>query len=371
MCMSARSRSLEERIAEEIRRNGPILFSRFMELALYDPDGGYYAAGRARIGRSGDFFTNVSVGPLFGALLARQVLELRGMLGNPDRFLVVEQGANDGQLAKDVLDGLRAAGCGDIPYWIVEPFKNRRTEQSLTLQGENVRWVASPDELPQGSGVHLSNELFDALPFDIAESNGFRWHLMAVEERGDGFGFVDGPPVDHLPGRPAGFRFEVRRDQKGLLRSLANRLTRGFLLIIDYGFERDELLAPHRSGGTLACYKAHRRDDAPLENPGRKDITAHVDFTTLREEAVSVGWRAEAMLDQHRFMVGAAESLLKSLDGRLPDAASAKILQQWRTLMHPSTMGTQFRAALFSNGVDCPAGRPSGFRYARKSDRED
>lgn len=370
MCMSARSRSLEERIAEEIRRTGPMPFSRFMELALYDADEGYYAAGRARIGRNGDFFTNVSIGPLFGALLAGQILELREMLGNPDGFLLVEQGANDGRLAKDVLDGLRAAGCGDTPYWIVEPFENRRTEQSRTLQGENVRWVSSPDELPQGSGVLFSNELFDALPFDIAESNGSRWHLKAVEERGSGFVFVDGPPLDHFPKRPAGFRLEIRRGQTGILQSLANRLTRGFLLVIDYGFERDELLAPHRAGGTLACYKDHRRDDTPLENPGRKDITAHVDFTALREAALREGWKTAGMVDQHRFMVGAAESLLKSLDGRVPDAASAKILRQWRTLMHPSTMGTQFRAALFSKGVDCPFGQPSGFRYARSAGRE-
>ena len=365
MCMSARSRSLEERIAEEIRRAGPMLFSRFMEVALYDPEVGYYAAGRARIGRSGDFFTNVSVGPLFGAILAGQILELRAMLGNPDDFFIVEQGANDGRLAKDVIHALQAAGCGEIPYWIVEPFENRRSEQSRTLYGENVCWISSPEELPEGSGVHFSNELFDALPFDIAESDGSKWHLKAVEEHGSTFRFMAGPAVDRLPVRPAGFCLEIRRGQAELFRALAGRFTQGFLLMIDYGFERHELLAPHRAGGTLACYKHHQRDDNPLEDPGGKDITAHVDFTTLREEAAAGGWTIVGSLDQHRFMVGAAESLLKSLDGRVPDTASAKILRQWRTLMHPATMGTQFRAALFSKGVDCPEGRPSGFRYAR------
>jgi SAM-dependent MidA family methyltransferase len=126
---------------------------------------------------------------------------------------------------------------------------------------------------------------------------------------------------------------------------------------------RAELLAPHRSGGTLACYAQHRRDDAPLENPGQKDITAHVDFSALAQDASACGLTLEGYTDQHHFLVGAATGLLKSLEGATPTPSTLKILRSLRTLLHPETMGTQFKSILFSKKA--PLAKPlSGFQHA-------
>ncbi|MDQ2867608.1 MAG: SAM-dependent methyltransferase [Verrucomicrobiota bacterium] len=157
--------ALIEIIRAEIDARGPIPFARFMQLALYHPAHGYYAAGRAQIGRRGDFFTNVSVGPLFGKLLAAQFAEVWEKLGRPADFHIVEQGAHDGAFAADVLGASRIPS---LAYTIIEPFPTPRTRQQQTLaQFQNVRWLESIDELAAFTGVWFANELFDALPVRI------------------------------------------------------------------------------------------------------------------------------------------------------------------------------------------------------------
>ena len=132
---------------------------------------------------------------------------------------------------------------------------------------------------------------------------------------------------------------------------------------------RESLLAEHRAGGTLACYRGHRRDSNPLEAPGEKDITAHVDFSLLASDAAAAGWQFGNFADQHHFLVGAATPLLLAMDGRPPDAAGRKKLRSLRMLLHPETMGRQFHAILFSKGV---AGVSlSGFQHARRTGLEE
>ena len=366
MSMSARSQSLSERIRQEIEAHGPMRFSRYMELALYDPSHGYYASGRASVGRQGDFFTSVSVGPVFGAVLAGQFLEMWEALGQPSNFRLVEQGANDGQLSCDILAALSQTPLAGVPLTIVEPVSLLREKQAATLAGRNVQWVDAPGALPEFVGVHFSNELFDALPFDLVEAQGGNWHELLVHSSDGGLSFK---PSQHplantgLPQRPDGFRAEIRRHQRELIGDLTKRLRSGFLLAIDYGMSRSELLAPHRSGGTLACYAKHRRDESPLEEPGEKDITAHVDFTALTQDAADCGFALEGYTDQHHFLVGASTALLKSLDGAVPTPSTLKILRSLRTLLHPETMGTQFKAILFSKKA--PLAKPiSGFQHA-------
>jgi SAM-dependent MidA family methyltransferase len=310
-----------------------------MDLALYDPLEGYYTSGRAAVGREGDFFTSVSIGPVFGAVLAGQFLEMWEALGRPPEFRLVEQGANDGRL---------------------------REKQAATLEVCDVQWVECAEDLPSFDGVHFSNELFDALPFDILEARAGAWHELQVHADEAGFSFQPAPyPIQSidLPPRPDGYRTELRRHQRDLIETLSSRLRRGFLLAIDYGMPRAELLAPHRSGGTLACYAQHRRDDAPLENSGQKDITAHVDFTALAQDAATCGLTLEGYTDQHHFLVGASTGLLKSLEGAAPTPSTLKILRSLRTLLHPETMGTQFKSILFSKKAP-PTTRLSGFQHA-------
>jgi SAM-dependent MidA family methyltransferase len=366
MSMSARSPSLSNRIRQEIETLGPLPFSRFMDFALYDPFEGYYTSDRAAVGREGDFFTNVSIGPVFGAVLAGQFLEMWEALGRPPEFRLVEQGANDGRLSSDILKALSDTPLAGVSLTIVEPVSLLREKQASTLEGYDVQWVECANDLPPFDGVHFSNELFDALPFDILEARAGAWHELQVHHGEAGFSFKPAPhPIQNmdLPPRPDGYRTELRRHQRDLIETLSWRLRQGFLLAIDYGMPRADLLALHRSGGTLACYAQHRRDDAPLENIGGKDITAHVDFTALAQDAAACGLTLEGYTDQHHFLVGAATGLIQSLDGAAPTPSTLKILRSLRTLLHPETMGTQFKAILFSNKT--PLAKPlSGFQHA-------
>lgn len=366
MSMSARSPSLSDRIRQEIETQGPMSFSRFMDLALYDTLEGYYASGRAAVGREGDFFTSVSVGPVFGAVLAGQFLEMWEALGRPPEFRLVEQGANDGRLSNDILTALSQTALADVPLTIIEPISLLQKKQATTLAEWNVSWIDKPENLSEFIGVHFSNELFDALPFDILEARLGVWHEVQVHADRAGFSFKTSPhalPSTGLPERLDGFRAELRRHQRELLESVSARMHRGFLLAIDYGMPLNELLAPQRQGGTLACYSGHRRDEAPLESPGEKDITAHVDFSALARDAAACALALEGYTDQHHFLVGASTGLLKSLDGATTTPSTLKILRSLRTLLHPETMGTQFKVILFSKNnphVTCL----SGFQHA-------
>jgi len=378
--MSEKLPGLDVRLAAEIAESGPLRFDRFMAGALYDPAAGFYAAGRGSIGKDGDFYTSVSIGPVFGEILAGQFVEMWQALGQPANFSLIEQGAGDGQLARDVLDALASTPLAGAPLVIVEPLASLRAKQEAKLPGGAVSWVASPEDLPELCGVHYSNELFDALPVRLLRSTGGGWmeSYVDVAPAPPGSG---GPPafvwlereVDadlagiaaSLPVRPKGFAVEICRAQRPLLGVLADKIARGFLLAIDYGMDQESLLAPHRSDGTLSCYRHHRRDANPLEAPGEKDITAHVNFSRLSGDAVDAGWRPAGFTDQHHFLVGAATALLRSLDGVMPDAAGQKKLRALRTLLHPESMGRQFHAILFSRGLD--DAKLTGFQYARKA----
>ena len=364
MSMSARSPGLSGRIIREIASHGPIRFSRFMELALYDPDEGYYASGKAGVGHDGDFFTNISLGPVFGEILATQFLEMWEILGRPEDFTLVEQGANDASLAADVLDGLAGTPLAEARLIIIEPFAPLREKQQARLAGRRVAWVEAPEDLPNFTGVHFSNELFDALPFDIVKSRAGRWELQRVQNLDGAFRLEPAEVLDlDWPVPSEDFVSEIRVGQRELLSAISFRHQRGFILGIDYGMTREELLAPHRSGGTLACYAAHQRDDDPFQSIGRKDITAHVDFTALAEDLRASGLEPTAYTDQHHFLVGAVERLLLLLDGQPPTPSSLKKLRTLRTLLHPETMGVQFKVLLASKGVSTPT--ISGFRHAR------
>jgi len=351
-------------IAERICTSGPMAFSEFMSLALYHPEHGYYASGRAAIGKQGDFFTSVSTGAVFGEVLAGQFLEMRKHIGGD--FLLVEQGANNGQLALDVFDALEAAGRSYVSYAIVEPFPALEQKQRETLAGKPVQWFRSLDELPEFRGVHFSNELFDALPVDLVRSDGTAWHELRVGLGAGGFEWVAGGKADcDYPVRAAGYTTEIRRGGEEIFRSLAGKMKAGFVLAVDYGMSLESLLAPHRTEGTLSCYQAHRRDANPLEAPGEKDITAHVDFTSLIAAAESEGFSVAGFTDQHHFLVGAAAEMLRAMDGVPPSPESRKKLRALQTLLHPESMGTQFQMLVLARGLDSPV-MLSGLQFARR-----
>ncbi len=343
-----------------------------MELALYDSDTGYYASGRARIGKQGDFFTNVSVGPVFGRILASQFREMWSRLGQPARFALVEQGANDAQLAVDILSAMAKDMLAAVDYWIIEPFPALRRLQAQALErlDARVNWVEDLSALPVFDGIHFSNELVDALPFHLIRCDGKLWEELYVSTLEDRLVFEVGNPstgvadrLRPLPHRAAGTIAELRPSAEDWIHALAGRLNKGFVLIVDYGFPRYELLAPHRTNGTFCCHRAHRRDSRPLEEAGEKDISAHVDFTALAEAALAAGFRIEGFTDQHHYLVGASQDLLATVSNP-PDHLSQKTLRALQTLVHPESMGTQFHYLALSKGV-APAPNLTGFRFAR------
>jgi len=181
-----------------------------------------------------------------------------------------------------------------------------------------------------------------------------------------GFEWVTGGKADcDYPVRPAGYTTEIRRGGEEIFRSLAGRMTEGFVLAVDYGMSTESLLAPHRTEGTLSCYRAHRRDANPLEAPGEKDITAHVDFTSLIAAAERAGFSVAGFTDQHHFLVGAAAEMLRAMDGLPPSPESRKKLRALQTLLHPESMGTQFHVLVLGRGLDGPA-MLSGLQFARR-----
>lgn len=359
--------ALSESLRARIAREGAISFRDFMAAALYDPAHGYYGSGRATIGRGGDFFTNVSVGPLFGRLLAWQFAGMWERLGRPAEFTIVEQGAHRGDFASDVLDALPAECRSATTYRIVEPIEAFRTAQRAAL-GERAVWHTVVEELPPFTGVHFSNELLDAMPVHLVTWTGREWLERCVTVRDEGFVFVDRPIASAalrahagtIPPVPAGYVTEVNLEALDWIDALGARLSRGWVLAIDYGFERSEFFAPERLSGTLRAYAAHRLEPDPLARPGELDLTAHVEFTSVIERAQRAGLALAGFTDQHHFMVGLGR--LHFRDDAVPEMSE---LRAYKTLMHPTMMGTSFHALCFGKGVPV---LPSlaGFKYSRR-----
>ncbi|HEY5036849.1 MAG TPA: SAM-dependent methyltransferase, partial [Chthoniobacterales bacterium] len=310
--------SLEEILRETIVREGPITFARFMEAALYHPEHGYYSSGRCAIGRRGDYFTSVSVGPLFGKLLTAQFVEVWEKLERPDEFTIVEQGAHEGEFAGDVLESLRANHpdfFAALRYRIVEPFPIlcERQQAALAAFGEKIEWFASLEALTPFRGIHFSNELLDSMPVHLLAAENGTWQERCVENTPGGFAFVERPITDprllaKIGGIPRAphqrYETEVNLAALDWLTALAPKLSAGLILIADYGWPRAEFYAPHRRTGTLQSFAEHRVLPSPLERVGTSDLTSHVEWTSLAEHAEELGLTIAGFADQHHFLTG-------------------------------------------------------------------
>ena len=352
-------------IAQEIEAQGGMIpFRRFMELALYHPDHGYYASGRARIGKNGDFFTSVSVGRIYGSLLASVCRDVWERLNRPAEFTIVEQGANDGTMSGDILSVIMTgdqAFLEALRYVIVEPFPLNVEKQKAKLGVfPKIVWVKDPEELPEFTGIHLSNELLDAFPVNSLRWNGSNWMEECVSLDMDSMPCWTGRPItdaelltaaDRLPKNlPEGFRLETNPGMTSWLGGILRKMQRGIVLTVDYGQAGEDRYAPHRADGTLLAYRNHQRFDNPLPEPGERDITAQVDFTELARSAVGTGFSILGYSDQHHFLVGAAEPWLRTLGDWAPE--HGKDLRALQTLLNTGTMGRQFKAIAL--GKDFP-----------------
>jgi SAM-dependent MidA family methyltransferase len=368
---------LIELIRRTINQEGPQSFAWFMQQALYHPEHGYYSADHAMIGRQGDFFTNVSVGPLFGQLLAAQFAEIWNRLDR-DEFVIVEQGAHHGQFARDVMDAAQNRWpelFGAMRYRIIETSSALRRRQVETL-GEfagRVEWRQSVDELEPFTGIQFSNELLDSMPVHLLVSRtrdkGLpAWQERLVALRGDQFELIDGPILDpalqalatKLPVRADGYETEMNVAVLAWIDRLSKKLTSGYVMAIDYGFPFAEFYATHRFSGTLQVRAQHRRLASPFERIGCADITAHVDWTSLARRAEASGLRVHGFTDQHHFITGIISDLLRNEFEHPADPKAKRALQ---TLLHPEMLGRAFQVLALGKAIH-DTEPLAGFRFA-------
>ncbi|MDZ4403093.1 SAM-dependent methyltransferase [Prosthecobacter sp.] len=333
---------------------GRLPFVQIMELALYHPEHGYYGAGLRRIGRQGDFFTSVSVGPLFGKLLAMRAIQEWKEQDEPENFTIIEQGAHDGQLAEDVLSALEGKS---MRYLIVEPNPKYREVQTKRL-GDRVQWVDNLAALQTGPkhAFFLCNELPDAFPVHLVRWNGERWRELFVEADGtEAFRFVAGDfscdelaeEAKHLPhDLETGHTLEINLAMLTWIRELAHAAFRGAIFIADYGLDAEEFFADSRASGTIRRYWQHHMDGHVLEDLGACDLTTHINFTRLVDEATRHGMKQREYDLQGRVLGRMGLTWMESLQGKVPDRATAALIRQFNSLTHPAIMGRSFRCLI-------------------------
>ena len=317
-----------------------------MEQALYHPEHGYYSSGRCAIGRKGDYFTNVSVGPLFGQLMTAQFAETWEQLGKIDNFVIVEQGANDGQFARDVLESAQSRApefFEALDYRIIErvPILRERQSQMLKLFRDKIKWR---DSLEPFTGVHFSNELLDAMPVRLISGN----MEKLVGLQGDRFVFVECPVSSSVFNQPS----------LDWIDNLAANLQRGYVIAIDYGYSGGEFQ------GDIQVRAQHRHLDSPFELIGQADITMHVDWTSIARRAEANGLAIGGFTDQHHFLIGIISELADWDQSSVADSPKAKRALQ--TLLHPEMLGRAFQVLALAKNVDPTAPPPAGFKFARE-----
>ena len=360
--------TLRDVIVEEIRRSGPMPFSRYMELCLNDPELGYYSRYTEQFGKAGDFYTSSDVHAVFGRLLARQFEQMWRVLDSPERLDVIELGPGRGLFARDVLDWSAKQFpdfAGALRYALIERSLVLRTRLEERLSDHLANGTAAVFETLEsaasaaGSYVILfANEFFDALPVEIVDHRG----SVRVVENGGRLGEEFVPPssqetefLDRYGVHPEpGERVEV------LLASLAwtERIAaafdarQGFVILIDYGYTREEQLAG-RHRDTLMTYRRHRASPSPYEAPGGQDITTHVNFTALRSSGIDHGLEPIALLTQSQFLIGIGEETQFAdafQECKLPQER-AKVALQLKHLVSPEAMGEIFQVLLMSRDV--------------------
>ncbi|MEK6629582.1 MAG: SAM-dependent methyltransferase [Acidobacteriota bacterium] len=367
-------------IANRIRQQGPITVAEYMDLALYAPDAGYYARAAQRSGRTGDFYTSVDASPLFGELLARQFAEMwRAMApaGAPPAvpFELVEAGAGNGRLSRDVLDGAQRRDPSfyqSIAVHLSERSAAARLAHAGVYADHPGRFASSSADLPTAcSGVLFANELLDAFPVHrVAMTAQGLCEIFVDIEAGqfvERLGEVSSPALaTHLERLgitlDVGARAEINLAALAWIRAAASSLTRGFLLLVDYGHEAVELYSPAHADGTLTTFYRHVADAADqrgrgtpawLAAPGTRDLTSHVDLTSIRREAERSGLITLGVVDQSRFLLNLAEhtGLLAEVAGpdRLRDRLALK------TLLLPGGLGSTHRVMVFGKQVGTPA----------------
>jgi len=384
---------LRRTIEQEIRERGPIPFSRYMELCLYHPELGYYSRHAGQFGKAGDFYTSSDVHAVFGRLLARQFDEMWRVLGAPATIVLRELGPGRGLFAQDVLDWskkkLPEFFCA-VRYELVEqsPALRLRMQAVLAKHLENGKAIlatketsgaeAETSEAPDGTTevvpfphIVFANEFFDAIPVEVLSTKG----TLRIGSRNGQFveSWVPSSSqelefLDRYSIHPEeGERVEVSLQAQEIMSSAA-QFDRGFVIVVDYGYTREEQLAG-RHRGTLKAIRQHSVSANPYEAPGEQDITADVNFTALAAVAERQGMHAQKLVTQSQFLMGIGEANQFAdafEDCRLPQER-AKVALQLKHLVTPAGMGESFNVLVASKGVDPEkTGGLAGLNFGRR-----
>ena len=376
--------NLRQKIEQEIRERGPIPFSRYVEICLYDPELGYYSRNVEQFGKAGDFYTSSDVHAVFGRLLARQFEEIWRVLGSPERIEILELGPGRGFFAQDVLDWSEKKFpdfSRALHYSLAEnsPALRQRLQATLSRHfaagkallhseggppiGKGTTSVVPTDVsieralAPEVPIIVFANEFFDALPVEVLSPQGQlhisgkngrlfeTWHPASAEA----LEFLDRYSIHP----DAAERIEAPLIAQRYISQIAAALTCGVIIAIDYGYTRHEQLAG-RHRGTITAYRQHSVSANPYEAPGEQDVTAHVNFTALAAAAEEQRMHVQPLLTQSQFLMGIGEhnQFADAFEGcRLPQER-AKVALQLKHLVTPAGMGETFHVLIASKGIN-------------------
>lgn len=349
------------RLAASIRAQidaagGWIPFDRYMDAVLYTPGLGYYAAGARKFGDApsgGDFVTAPEISTLFAQALAGQIAQVFACCAPR----ILEFGAGSGRLARDLIDALAARGAAPERYAIVEVSADLRERQARMLAGRQVEWLAA---LPADfDGVIVANEVLDVMPVVLFVKRDGAVFARGVTLRAGGLAFAERPADAQLAqavaaierevgALPDGYASEIGFVAQAWMRTVAQQLARGVLLVIDYGFPRREYYHPQRLMGTIMCHYRHHAHADPFWLPGLNDLTAHVDFTAAAEAAHEAGLDVLGYTSQAHFLLNCG-----LLDRLREDHTHAHASAAHR-LLSEAEMGELFKVLAVGRGIEIP-----------------
>ena len=360
--------------AEIVAAGGAIPFARFMELALYAPQLGYYSAGQHKFGVAGDFVTAPELGPVFAQCVARQCAQILRELGTGD---ILEAGAGSGALAADLLLELERLGQLPQNYLILEISGTLRVRQEALLTNKaahlmgRVRWL---NHLPSAGwrGIVLGNELLDAMPVECFRVRADGIASLTVDWEEDHFRWQEMPASTAVRERiapldlPQDYVSEIGLAAEGWVRSVADILEQGVVLLIDYGFPHSEFYHPQRNTGTLMCHYRHRAHADPLLRVGLQDITAHVDFSAIAQAGTETGLELLGYNSQAMFLLGCGVEEIAARTDQNDARAYLQFTNAVKKLTLPHEMGELFKVIALGRGIDTPL---AGFRLQDRRDR--
>lgn len=358
-----RSQLVKQRVRAACNHSdGWIRFSKYMDIALYQPAIGYYTGGLQKFGEKGDFITAPEVSPLFGQCLANQVAEVlqNFKIISDEKNAVLEFGAGSGVLAVDILLALEKLAALPDQYLILELSAELQQRQQEKIKNDalhlydRVKWLS---ELPEdvSNVVVIANEVLDAMPVECFKSTGNNTQSLMVGMQDEDLvsRYIDADDntlevIKSIEQRseivfPEGFCSEYNPAIKGWLASLANKINSLVVLLIDYGYNEKEYYHPDRDAGTLMCYYQHRAHGDYFRWPGLQDITAFVNFTDVAYSAVDLEMEVSGYTTQAAFLLACGLSDLHAAQVTDEVKQQVKLSQQIKTLTLPSEMGDRFK----------------------------